>query len=209
MLKHNLNDLAEFNDSRFNPKVLINEPGYRMVLLSFRSGQSIPEHAAPGKVTIYAMRGHVHFFEGEAGCDLRAGEVVSLTAGAKHHVDAIEDSVLLVLATGVQAADAALPVDLSEELDLRAVPRPERHPMIFAKFDALPVGTSLRLLNDHDPIPLHRQFETLRAGQALWEYIERGPELFRIRIRRVAPSSSADMPLRAPQQQVHIEQHRA
>ena len=58
--------------------------------------------------------------------------------------------------------------------------------MIFAKFDALAPGASLRLLNDHDPIPLNRQFEMIRPGQAFWEYIERGPSLFRIRICKLA-----------------------
>lgn len=189
MQKRNLTELIEFNQNRFNPKVLIHEPGYRMVLISMLSGQSIPEHAAPGKVTIYAMRGHVSFFEGEVPCELYAGEVVSVTNGAKHRVHAHEDSVLLVLATGGNGI-GELPIDTSEELDLREVPRPERHSMIFAKFDALDSGASLSLLNDHDPVPLSQQFEMTRPGQALWEYLERGPRLFRIRIRKVAPSNA-------------------
>ena len=105
MQKYNLTDLVEFNDSRFNPKVLINEPGYRMVLISMLAGQLILEHAAPNNVTIYTIRGHISFFEGEVSCELRAGEVVSIAAGAKHRVQAHEDSVLLVLATGAKATD--------------------------------------------------------------------------------------------------------
>jgi uncharacterized protein (DUF2249 family)/quercetin dioxygenase-like cupin family protein len=191
MQKHNLNDLVEFNGARFNPKVVINEPGYRMVLISILAGQSIPEHAAPGKVTIYVTRGRIRFSEGEASCDVNAGEVVTIGPGAKHSVLAHEDSVIFVLATGIKDADK-LPLDGSEELDLREVPRPQRHPMIFAKFDALPLGSSLRLLNDHDPVPLSHQFNTLRPGEALWEYIERSPSNFRIRITRIAPSNNSD-----------------
>lgn len=194
MEMHNLNALVEFNDSRFNPKVLINEPGYRMVLISILSNQQIVEHAAPGKVTVYVMRGHISFFEGDASSELRSGEVVTIAAGAKHRVHAREDSVILVLATGARSTDE-LPAELSEELDLREVPRPQRHPMIFAKFDALAPGASLRLLNDHDPIPLNRQFDTIRPGQASWEYLERGPSLFRIRIRRIGAPSALDVPL--------------
>ncbi|HEY1904234.1 MAG TPA: DUF2249 domain-containing protein [Terracidiphilus sp.] len=189
MKKHSLNDLIEFNSSRFNPKVLANEPGYRMVLLTMLADQAIPEHATPGNVTIYAIRGHARVFEEELACELHAGEVVSLAAGVKHRVHAHEDTVLLVLATGAKMEDG-LPVDLSEELDLREVPRPLRHPMIFAKFDALVPGASLRLLNDHDPIPLNRQFDMTRPGEARWEYTERGPHLFRIRITRIAASSA-------------------
>lgn len=204
MQKKNLHELIEFNDSRFNPKILIQEPGYRMVLMNLRAGQSIPEHSTPGRVTVYAVRGHATFYEGSQPCELHPGEVVSVAAASKHRVEAHEDSVLLVLATG-DTDTAGTPLDTSEELDLRRVPRPERHPLIFAKFDSLGMGGSLRLLNDHDPVPLHGQFDNLRPGQASWEYLERGPSLFRIRIRRIAPSSSHDIPLRTPAEQVQID----
>jgi uncharacterized protein (DUF2249 family)/quercetin dioxygenase-like cupin family protein len=208
MQKYNLTDLVEFNNNRFNPKVLINEPSYRMVLISMLAGQLILEHAAPNKVTIYTIRGHISFFEGEVSCELRAGEVVSIGAGAKHRVHAHEDSVILVLATGAKATDE-FAEELSEELDLRDIPRPQRHPMIFAKFDALAPGASLRLLNDHDPIPLNRQFEMIRPGQAFWEYIERGPSLFRIRIRKLASPSALDISLGNTSQQSQNEVNRA
>src|SRR5665213_2940023 len=192
MQKYALNDIVEFNNDRFNPAVLINEPDCRMVLISMLAGQLIPEHSVPSRVTVYAIRGHVSFFEGEIPCELRAGEVVSIVAGARHRVHAHEDSVLLVLATGAKAPDKLLE-ELSEELDLREVPRPQRHPLIFAKFDALAPGESLRLLNDHDPVPLNRQFEMTRPGQAFWEYIERGPSLFRIRIRKAASPNALSL----------------
>ena len=183
MQKYNLKDLIEYDNSKINPKILINEPGYRMVLMSIRAGQSTSEHTMPGRmVTVYALRGYITFYAERTACELHAGELVSVEARAPHRVEAHEDSALLVLATG--NADAQ--VDDSEELDLREIPRPQRHPLIFAKFDALAVGGSLQLLNDHDPVPLNRQFDNIRPGQALWEYIVRGPSLFRIRIRRIS-----------------------
>lgn len=54
MQKHNLNALIEYDDERFNPKVLMNEPGYRMLLVSMRAGQLIPEHASKVMVTVHA-----------------------------------------------------------------------------------------------------------------------------------------------------------
>lgn len=87
-----------------------------------------------------------------------------------------------------------------EELDLRHVERFQRHPLVFAKFDALDLGESFVLINDHDPVPLHGQMDAMRPNQLAWEYIVRGPGIFQIRIRRVAPlSGSESSPSPTPQ----------
>lgn len=192
MQKYHLHDLIEYDDKRFSPKVLINEPGYRVVLLSLRAGQSVPEHANPGRVTVHAIHGHITFYEGPSPCELRAGEVVCIERGSRHRIEAHEDSALFVLATG----NGDIPKKDSEELDLRQVPRPQRHPLVFAKLDALTVGESFVLINDHDPVPLSRQIEDLRPGQAAWEYEQRGPGIFRIRIRRIAPAKGLEAPVK-------------
>ena len=80
----------------------------------------------------------------------------------------------------------------NEELDLREVERFRRHPLVFAKFDELKVGESFVLVNDHDPVPLHGQMEAMRPNQLTWEYIVRGPGIFRIRVSRVSPLSGSE-----------------
>jgi len=187
MQKYQLNELIEYDDKKFHPKVLINEPGYRVVLLSMRAGQSIPEHANQGRVTVHAIHGHVTFYENSVPCELHAGEVVCIESGAPHRIEAHEDSAVFVLATG----NADRPKKAIEELDLREVPRPMRHPLVFSKLDALPVGGSFILINDHDPVPLGMQIERMQPGQVSWEYDERGPDVFRIRIKRIASSETA------------------
>jgi uncharacterized protein (DUF2249 family) len=192
MQKHNVQDLIEFNEKAFSPKTLINQPGYRLVLLNLRAGQSVPEHAAKEMVTVFAMSGHITFYENQTPFELRAGEVLWIDGGVPHRLDAHEDSSLLV----VRAGNA--PAAIEEEIDVRQVPRPQRHPLVFTKFDALAVGGSFILQNDHDPIPLNRQMESMRPGQLSWEYIVRGPDIFRIRIRRIAPLSGSEMSPAAP-----------
>ncbi len=187
MKKYNLNELIEFDDKKFLPKVLINEPGQRLVLLNLRAGQSVPEHANQGRVVVHAVRGHVTFYEGTSPCELHAGEVVCLESGAPHRLEAHEDSVLFVVATG----NADTSQNTSRELDLREVPPSKRHPLVFANFDALAVGDSFVLINDHDPIPLNRQIEERRPGQATWEYERREPGMFRIRIKRIESARDA------------------
>ena len=198
--KYNLKELIKYEANTVSRKILINEIGYRMVLLCLRAGQSVPEHANPGTVTVQPILGRVRFYVRSVPYELSAGEVLSVEAGAPHHLEAHEDSVLLVLATG--GTDTAQ--ESSEQLDLREVPRPQRHPLVFAKLDALAVGGSFIIVNDHDPVPLSRQIEDLRPGQTTWEYHQRGPALFRICIRRIAPATASDIPVRPPSAVVGI-----
>lgn len=189
MRKHNVGDQIEYDDKRFLPKVLMNEPGYRLVVLNLRSGQQVPEHATKERVTIYVLRGHVTFFENKTPVDLRQEEVLCLDGEVTHSVLAHEDSSLLVIAAGNSAPSTV------EQLDLRSVPRPARHPLVFEKFDGLKVGESFELINDHDPVPLNKQMEALRPGQVEWRYITRGPAIFHVQVRRSAPPSGEESPV--------------
>jgi uncharacterized protein (DUF2249 family) len=76
-------------------------------------------------------------------------------------------------------------------LDVRHQPRGRRHELIFDSFSALPQDEAFVLVNDHDPKPLQSQFESKHAGQFTWEYLERGPEVWRVQIGRRRPVSPA------------------
>ncbi|RKQ30754.1 DUF2249 domain-containing protein [Oceanobacillus halophilus] len=59
-----------------------------------------------------------------------------------------------------------------------------RHPRIMEVFDGLKSGEVMHLSNDHDPKPLHYQFLIEREGTFNWEYLEKGPELWRVAIEK-------------------------
>lgn len=69
-------------------------------------------------------------------------------------------------------------------LDVRAIAPRDRHPLIFRTFDGLEPGSAFELVNDHDPRPLYYQFHAERSGLVEWEYLEQGPERWRVRIGR-------------------------
>jgi len=69
-------------------------------------------------------------------------------------------------------------------LDVRTLIPRERHPMIFKTFDDLAAGDAFELVNDHDPKPLFYQLQAERPGLVNWEYLERGPEVWRVQIGR-------------------------
>lgn len=72
------------------------------------------------------------------------------------------------------------------QIDVREIVPRERHPLIFRTFDDLSTGESFELINDHDPKPLYYQFQAERPGQLGWEYLEQGPETWRVRISKSA-----------------------
>lgn len=69
-------------------------------------------------------------------------------------------------------------------IDVREIAPRERHPLIFQTFDDLETGSAMRLVNDHDPRPLYYQLMAERQGQAGWEYLEDGPEVWQVRISK-------------------------
>ena len=59
-----------------------------------------------------------------------------------------------------------------------------KHPTIFARFDELKSGETLTLHNDHDPKPLYFQLTSQRGDIFTWEYLEEGPEWWKIKITK-------------------------
>lgn len=73
-----------------------------------------------------------------------------------------------------------------KQIDVRNMVPKERHPLIFRTFDELEQGQTFELINDHDPKPLYYQFQAERPGILDWEYLEQGPETWRVRIGKTA-----------------------
>lgn len=72
-------------------------------------------------------------------------------------------------------------------MDVRPIPCSIKHGLIMKTWFALPVGDHFILLNDHDPVPLRYQFEAEFGPAFSWQYLERGPSDFRVKITKVTP----------------------
>ncbi|HZC06267.1 MAG TPA: DUF2249 domain-containing protein [Ktedonobacterales bacterium] len=90
-----------------------------------------------------------------------------------------------LLAALHEEAETAAPAS-DEPLDVRTLPPARRHTVIFERFEALPVGGSFTIINDHDPKPLRYQLVAEYPGELLWEYIEQGPEVWRVRMGKAS-----------------------
>lgn len=83
--------------------------------------------------------------------------------------------------------------EFAREMDVRPLAPPQRHAEVFRMFDALLPGQAMLLVNDHEPKPLLKHFQTQRSDLFDWSVLERGPERFRVAIRRRAQDGTRNV----------------
>ncbi len=71
-------------------------------------------------------------------------------------------------------------------LDARSIPHEIRHAAIFGALDSIGSGSALVLVAPHDPIPLLAQAQVRYGDAFAVEYLESGPEDWRLRFARIA-----------------------
>lgn len=75
--------------------------------------------------------------------------------------------------------------DAQEELDVRTLPHGGgRHEAIFARLETLGPGGRLVIVNDHDPRPLRSQLVATWPDTFTWDYLQAGPQVWRVAITR-------------------------
>ena len=126
--------------------------------------------------------------EGDRGCRLAASTWAALRTARPDLAQKVT-AALHRLARAVPSAPVSLQARHGElpvmpVLDVRELAPARRHEAIFGAFDALAPQGRFVLVNDHDPKPLRYQFEAEHPGEFSWEYLERGPRTWRVRIGR-------------------------
>jgi len=93
--------------------------------------------------------------------------------------------------TGTAAASANQPEEESQAerengfvLNVTLIEPRLKHPTIFKHFDALNEGEAFEILNDHDPKPLYYQLLGERGNIFTWAYLEKGPQWWRVQIKK-------------------------
>jgi uncharacterized protein (DUF2249 family) len=72
------------------------------------------------------------------------------------------------------------------ELDARAIPHAIRHATIFGALESVPADGGLVLLAPHDPLPLLGQISDRWPGEFRVDYLETGPETWRLVLVRAS-----------------------
>ena len=78
------------------------------------------------------------------------------------------------------------------KLDVRSEPPVRRHALIFDTFEKLDAGGAFELVNDHDPKPLYYQLAAEQPGTFTWDYLDQGPEVWRVRIGRTPAAAAVE-----------------
>jgi uncharacterized protein (DUF2249 family) len=73
----------------------------------------------------------------------------------------------------------------TREFDVRSLVPAERHRRIFELVGKLTPGEAFVLVNDHDPKPLYYQLEAEHPKAFSWVYVESGPAVWRVEIRKL------------------------
>ncbi|AEW00447.1 iron-sulfur cluster repair di-iron protein [Niastella koreensis] len=81
---------------------------------------------------------------------------------------------------------------LAEILDVTKIEPRLKHPTIFQCFDALSAGETFTILNDHDPKPLYYQLLGERGNTFTWNYLEQGPNRWRVALAKPAPAAKGE-----------------
>lgn len=69
-------------------------------------------------------------------------------------------------------------------LDVTLLEPKQKHPTIFLRFDSLSPSEYVIIHNDHDPKPLYYQLLGERGNVFNWEYLEEGPEWWKVKITK-------------------------
>jgi quercetin dioxygenase-like cupin family protein len=96
----NLLSLAQQMSELPRSKMLLKEPGLRLLLLHLQMGESLAEHKVEPPITIQCLRGDAVLVWGSERADLPEGALISLAGGIPHSVESRAESLILVTICG-------------------------------------------------------------------------------------------------------------
>lgn len=89
---------------------LVREPGFTLLLVVLNTGALLPEHKAPGPISVLVLEGRVAFSAQAKRLELGLHGLVTLPAQMLHKVEALEDSAILVtIVLPVKPSNTKLP----------------------------------------------------------------------------------------------------
>ena len=70
------------------------------------------------------------------------------------------------------------------QIDTSGYERSNVNSVVLSHFDSLPVGEKMVIINNSDPSHVFNELEEKRFGKFEWEYIEEGPEVWKVSLAK-------------------------
>jgi len=77
---------------------IVSTPTLKVARLVIPVGRDIPEHSAPGDITVHCLAGAIDFFAEGRTTRLGAGQLLYLGSGTRHALRGVEDAIVVVTA---------------------------------------------------------------------------------------------------------------
>ncbi|UQN08113.1 cupin domain-containing protein [Deinococcus sp. QL22] len=87
---------ASLRDHGRDSLTLVRDPGFTLLLVALQAGSGLPDHTAPGPISVLVLDGRVAFTSQGERLELAPHELVTLPARIPHEVMALEDSAILI-----------------------------------------------------------------------------------------------------------------
>ncbi|CAM4003298.1 cupin domain-containing protein [Deinococcus marmoris] len=97
---------------------LVRDSSFTLLLVALKAGTGLPNHTAPGPISVLVLDGRVAFTSKGERCDLSPHELVTLPARVPHEVMALEDSAILI--TIADPVTHTNPIGLESEREVEA-----------------------------------------------------------------------------------------
>ena len=202
LVRHHLNHARDASSGRSAETVYGGHVHVlRQTLIALRSGQRLGEHDNLAEATVQVLEGRVVLTSGGASWSGWRGDLITMPPG-RNSLEAVEDAVILLtvakliaparrpelIALGWPMADGAVDGTAAGTetivLDARTIPHAIRHAAVFGALDAVIPGFALDVIEPHDPQRMLAELQQSQPNTFDVSYIERGPELWRVRFSR-------------------------
>jgi quercetin dioxygenase-like cupin family protein len=84
------------SEAAHRAQILIKTDTLRVVLITMLKGGRLPDHTAPGPITIHVLRGKMNVSIEGGSQVLSEGELVSMAPGVMHSVEGVEEGAFLL-----------------------------------------------------------------------------------------------------------------
>lgn len=82
-------------------------------------------------------------------------------------------------------ADVDEAATVVEVIDVASLPPGTCGRHLVSNYERLLPGEAMEIVVDHDPAPLRQRFAVERPGESDWAYLEFGPRVWRVRVKRL------------------------